>query len=72
MVQISSPTVSDAKSDVQVGLGEVVPRSIMFGHTLIRGSNIDLQKIGSHSTFGKFKATVEKWICQDHDETDLV
>ena len=72
MVQVSSPTVRVAKSDVQVGLGEVVPRSIMFDHTIIRGPNIDFQKIGSHSTFGKFKATVEKWICHEHDETDLV
>ena len=51
MVQISIPTVSDAKSDVQVGLGKVVPRFIMLGHTFIRSSNIDFQKIGSHSTF---------------------
>ena len=47
MVQVSSPTVRVAKSDVQVGLGEVVPRSIMFDHTFIRVSNIDFQKIGS-------------------------
>ena len=41
MVQISSTIVRVAKSDEQVDLGEMDTRSIMFGHTLIRGSDTD-------------------------------